>query len=147
MSITSAIGGNRTTFDSVKDVLAKANERKTGDELAGVAAQSDAERVAAKDALSDLTLETLRENPVVPYEDDEVTRVIQDAVREPVYERICDWTVGELREFLVDATTTNEDISAIRPGLTSEMIAAVAKLMVGYGSRLGGLENHRNGSL
>ncbi len=129
MAISSAIGESLTTFDSVTEVLAKANERKTGDELAGVAARSDAERVAAKDALSDLTLETLRENPVVPYEDDEVTRVIQDAVDESVYERIAGWTVGELREFLVDTTTTDEEISAIRPGLTSEMIAAVAKLM------------------
>ena len=129
MAITSTIGGARTSFDSVTEVLAKANERKTGDELAGVDARSDAERVAAKDALSNLTLETLRENPVVPYEDDEVTRVIQDTVDESVYERIAGWTVGELREFLVDTTTTDEDISAIRPGLTSEMIAAVAKLM------------------
>ncbi len=129
MAITSTIGGSRTAFDSVTEVLAKANERKTGDELAGVAARSDAERVAAKDALSEITLETLRENPVVAYEDDEVTRVIQDAVDESVYERIAGWTVGELREFLVDTTTTDGAISAIRPGLTSEMIAAVTKLM------------------
>ncbi|SNR50034.1 ethanolamine ammonia-lyase subunit EutB [Halorubrum vacuolatum] len=116
-------------FDSIREVLAKASEEKTGDQLAGVAADSEAERVAAKRALSATTLETLREHPVVPYEDDEVTRVIQDAVREPVYDRIGDWTVADLREFLVDERTTERDIRAIRPGLTSEMIAAVTKIM------------------
>jgi ethanolamine ammonia-lyase large subunit len=116
-------------FDSLRALLAKANERKTGDELAGIAADSDAERVAAKKALSRVTLRELRENPVVPYEEDEVTRVIQDAVREPIYERIAEWTVAELREFLVDSSTTDREIRAIREGLTSEMIAAVAKLM------------------
>ncbi|XVH31630.1 ethanolamine ammonia-lyase subunit EutB [Haloferacaceae archaeon DSL9] len=129
MSIESTIGGRRARFDSLAEVLAKANERKTGDELAGIAADSDAERVAAKDALSRTALETLRKNPVVPYDRDEVTRVIQDAVREPIYERIKDWTVSDLREFLVDSQTTDRDIEAVRPGLTSEMIAAVAKLM------------------
>ncbi|MFC6905932.1 ethanolamine ammonia-lyase subunit EutB [Halalkalicoccus tibetensis] len=116
-------------FDSLRTLLATANERKTGDELAGIAAESDAERVAAKKALSRVTLRELRENPVVPYEDDEVTRVIQDAVREPVYERIAEWTVADLREFLVDSSTTDREIRAIREGLTSEMIAAVTKLM------------------
>jgi len=123
------MGSGEYKFDSIRTLLAKANERKTGDELAEIAADSAAERVAAKRAVSQLTLETLRENPVVPYDDDEVTRVIQDAVREPVYERIKDWTVADLREFLVDENTTNREIQAIRPGFTSEMIAAVTKIM------------------
>ena len=121
--------GSARGFDSIREVLAKANEEKTGDQLAGVAAGSESERVAAKRALAETRLETLRENPVVPYEDDEVTRVIQDAVREPIYDRIRDWTVAELREFLVDGATTDREIKAIRPGLTSEMIAAVTKVM------------------
>jgi len=129
MSTDATTGGVRPELDSIRTVLAKANERKTGDELAGLAADSDAERVAAKRTLAETTLETLRENPVVPYEEDEVTRVIQDAVREPVYDRIREWTVADLREFLVDSTTTDREIRAIRPGLTSEMIAAVTKLM------------------
>ncbi|WP_336343122.1 ethanolamine ammonia-lyase subunit EutB [Halalkalicoccus ordinarius] len=124
---TEPISKGTGEFDSLRAVLAKANERKTGDELAGIAADSDAERVAAKRALAGTTLETLRENPVVPYEEDEVTRVIQDAVREPVYERIKEWTVSDLREFLLSAT--DREIRAIRAGLTSEMIAAVTKLM------------------
>ncbi len=116
-------------FDSVVEVLAKANEPKTGDELAGIAADSDAERVAAKRALAGMRLEALRENPVVPADEDEVTQVIQNAVREPVYDEISDWTVADLREFLVDSETSEREIAAIRPGLTSEMIAAVTKLM------------------
>lgn len=129
MTITSTIGSNEYEFDSFRTLLAKANEQKSGDELAGIAARSDAERVAAKDALSRVTLRDLREHPVVPTHDDEVTRVIQDAVDESAYERIADWTVSDLREFLVDSTTSDDEIQEIRSGLTSEMIAAVTKLM------------------
>lgn len=81
---------DRRGSGSLRSILAKANERKTGDELTGIATDSDAERVAAKKTLSRVSLRELRENPVVPYEQDEVTRMIQDAVREPVYERIAD---------------------------------------------------------
>lgn len=115
--------------ESLRAILAKANETKTGDELAGIAAESDKERIAAKRTLARTTLETLRENPVISAEDDEVTRAIQEAVREPVYERIAEWTVADLREFLVDPETGNQEIQSIRSGLTSEMIAAVTKLM------------------
>lgn len=129
MTTASTVDGDTYEFGSFRTLLAKANEEKSGDELAGMAARSDAERVAAKDALSRVTLRQLRENPVVPAQDDEVTRVIQEAVNESAYERIADWTVSDLREFLVDSTTTDGDIRELRPGLTSEMIAAVAKLM------------------
>ncbi len=129
MSIQTTHSSAGERFDSVTEVLAKANEPKTGDELAGIAAGSDAERVAAKRALAGMRLETLRENPVVPADDDEVTRAIHEAVREPIYEQIKAWTVADLREFLVDSETGEREIAAIRPGLTSEMIAAVTKLM------------------
>ncbi|MFC6823536.1 ethanolamine ammonia-lyase subunit EutB [Halopelagius fulvigenes] len=129
MNLTSTITSSTHTFGSVREVLAKANEEKTGDELAGIAADSEAERIAAKDALSRLSLADLRRSPAVPYEDDEVTRVIQDGVDEAAYERIADWSVSDLREFLLDERTRNDDIARIRPGLTSEMIAAVAKVM------------------
>lgn len=129
MAITSTVGGDRYDFESLRTLLAKANEAKSGDELAGIAARSDAERVAAKDALSRVTLRELRENPVVPARDDEVTRVIQDAVDESVYDRIAEWTVSDLREFLVDSATTDDEIGEIRSGLTSEIVAAVTKLM------------------
>lgn len=116
-------------FKDIKEVLAKANEEKSGDSLAGISAESLTERIAAKEVLSNLTLSDLRNNPVVPYEEDEVTRIIQDAVNEKIYNEIKNWTVAELREWLLDVKTTDKDIRRIRRGLTSEMIAAVAKLM------------------
>lgn len=117
------------SFDSVKTVLAKANEEKSGDKLAGIAASSAEERVAAKIVLSNLTLQDLRENPVVPYEEDEVTRIIQDDLNVSVYEKIKGWTVAQLREWILSERTGEEEIRRISRGLTAEMVAAVAKLM------------------
>lgn len=116
-------------FSSVKEVLAKANEEKSGDKLAGVAASSTKERVAAKEVLAELTLEDLKNNPVVAYEDDEVTRIIHDDLNETVYEEVKGWTVRELREWILSDTTTNNDIKRISRGLTAEMIAGVTKIM------------------
>jgi len=121
--------GHVYEFKSVKEVLAKANEEKTGDKLAGIVASSMEERIAAKEVLSNLTLSDLRNNPVVPYEEDEVTRIIQDAVNESIYNEIKNWTVSELREWILDDKTTGENIKRISKGLTSEMVAGVAKLM------------------
>lgn len=114
-------------FRDVKDVLAKANEKKSGDVLAGIAASSTAERIAAKIVLSDMTLKDIRNNPVVPYEKDEVTRVIQDSLDGETYDEIKHMTVGELREFIL--MSDEYCIKNIRNGLTSEMISAVTKLM------------------
>ena len=109
--------------------MAKANEEKSGDRLAGIGAENAEERVAAKVVLSQLTLGDLREHPAVPYEDDEVTRIIQDDLNESIYGEIRNWTVSELREWLLDEYTDSAAIRRISRGLTSEMIAAVAKLM------------------
>jgi len=116
-------------FKGVKEVLAKANEVKSGDNLAGIGAASAQERVAAKVVLSHLTVADLRNNPVVPYETDEVTRIIQDAVNEKIYMEIKSWTISELREWLLNEKTTGSDIKRVSRGLTSEIIAGVAKLM------------------
>ena len=116
-------------FSSLKEVMAKANERKSGDTLAGIAASSSKERVAAKVVLSKITLKDLKENPAVPYEEDEVTRIIIDDLNLQIYDEIKDWTVSDLREWLLSDEATPEKIKWIRRGLTSEMIAAVAKLM------------------
>ena len=129
MKLKTTLLGKTYTFGSVKEVLAKANEEKTGDKLAGLAADSAQERIAAKVVLSALTLADLRENPAVPYEQDEVTRIIQDDVNTPAYEKIRNWTVGEFREWLLSETTTSDDIRKASRGLTSEMVAAVCKLM------------------
>lgn len=116
-------------FSSLKEVMAKANERKSGDTLAGIAASSSKERVAAKVVLSKITLKDLKENPAVPYEEDEVTRIIIDDLNLQIYDEIKDWTVSDLREWLLSEEATPSKINWIRRGLTSEMIAAVAKLM------------------
>ena len=129
MILKTKLLGHTYGFSSVKEVLAKANEEKSGDRLAGVAAENAEERVAAKIVLSQLTLKDLRENPVVPYEQDEVTRIIQDDLNIPVYESIKNWTVSDLREWILSENTTEADIHRISRGLTSEMVAAVAKLM------------------
>ena len=115
--------------NSVKEVLAKANEEKSGDKLAGIAANTVTERVAAKEVLSNLMLKDLRNNPVIPYEIDEVTRVIQDAVNEKIYAEIQNWTVSELREWILDSNTKESDLVRVSRGLTSEMVAAVTKIM------------------
>ena len=116
-------------FKDLKTILAKANEMKSGDSLAGLAAESAEERVAAKIVLSDVLLSDLREHPAVPYEQDEVTRIIQDDLSEPIYASMRNWSVSELREWLLAETTTGDMIRRASRGLTSEMIAAVAKLM------------------
>jgi ethanolamine ammonia lyase large subunit (eutB) len=129
MILKTRLFGHIYEFKSVKEVLAKANEYKSGDELAGVAAATAEERVAAKAVLAELKLSDLRNNPVIPYEEDEVTRIIQDDVNEKIYDEIKNWTVSEFREWLLDLKTTGDKIKRVSKGLTSEMVAAVAKLM------------------
>jgi len=116
-------------FTSVKDVLAKAGDLKSGDVLCGIAASSAQERIAAKAVLGDLLISDLRNNPIVPYEEDEVTRIIQDDLNEVVYESIKNWTISELREYILSNKTSEEDLKRVARGLTSETIAAVSKLM------------------
>ena len=127
--MATVLSGQAFIFRSLKEVLAKANELKSGDVLAGVAASSDLERIAAKEVLSQLLLSDLRNHPVVPYEEDEVTRINQDGIDETVYQRIKNWTVAELREYILSHETTEDDIHLLSKGLTSEMVAAVCKLM------------------
>ena len=130
MILKTKLFGKVYAFKSLNEVMAKANEEKSGDRLA---------RVAAKVVLSNITLEDLRNNPAVPYEIDEVTRIIQDDVNEKIYSEIKHWTVSEFREWILDENTTGADIRRISRGLTSEMVAAVAKLMSNmdliYGAR------------
>ena len=129
MKLKTTLLGKTYEFRDLKDALAKANEEKTGDRLAGLAAETAQERVAAKVVLAGITLGELRENPAVPYEQDEVTRIIQDDLNVPEYERMKGLTVSELREWILDEETTGADIRKASRGLTSEMVAAVCKLM------------------
>lgn len=129
MRLEARLFGQDYKFSSLMDVMAKANEQKSGDELAGIAARSMKERVAAKEVLSNVQLKDLKENPAVPYDEDEVTRIIIDGLNLKIYDEIKDWTVGELREWLLSDEVGDTEIKWVRRGLTSEMIAAVAKLM------------------
>lgn len=129
MSYKTMLGGQIFTFDSVKEVLAKANEEKAGDQLAGIAAGSDLERIAAKEVLSNMLMKDLRENPAVPYEEDDVTRLNQDSINEVLYNKISHWTVGEFREWLLSYKTTESELRDIHRALTAEMVAGTAKLM------------------
>ena len=129
MILKTKLLGHVYDFHTVREVMAKANEEKSGDRLAGIGAESAAERVAAKTVLSQLTLSDLRSSPAVPYESDEVTRIIQDGVNEKIYGEIKNWSVAELREWLLDEANDGAAIRRLSRGLTSEMVAAVAKLM------------------
>lgn len=129
MKYKTTLSGQVFAFDSVKEVLAKAGEHKSGDVLAGVAAGSDRERIAAKRILADMTLEELYENPVAPYEEDEVTRINIDGLNQSIYRERKGWTVGELREWLLSYEAQEREIVHLSRGLTAEMISAVCKLM------------------
>jgi ethanolamine ammonia-lyase large subunit len=128
MKLSTRLFGKSYKFKSIKEVLARANEARSGDELAGIAARSERERVAAKMVLADLTLRDLRENPVVAHELDEVTRVIDDGLDRDAYEAIANKTVGEFREWILDDETSEEQIARAGRGSTGEIAAAVAKL-------------------
>ncbi|WP_022941760.1 ethanolamine ammonia-lyase subunit EutB [Psychromonas hadalis] len=128
MKLKTNLFGHAYTFDSVKEVLAKASDLRSGDVLAGIAADTAQERVAAKHVLSEMTLNDLRENPVVSYEQDIITRIDQDSLNQTSFKKIKNWTVSELREYILSDTPTDEDYSRLRKGLTAEMVSAVAKL-------------------
>jgi ethanolamine ammonia-lyase large subunit len=119
----------RYAFSDVREVMAKANAPKSGDVLAGIAARDAVERVAARAVLAHLTLAELRNNPAVPYELDELTRMFEHDLSDAAYQAVKHLTVGQFREWLLEETTDWAKIRSISPGLTPEMAAAVCKLM------------------
>ncbi|MDF0532432.1 ethanolamine ammonia-lyase subunit EutB [Tsukamurella sp. 8F] len=129
---TQTVAGTTYTFHSMVELLAKATPARSGDELAGCAAESDAERAAAQWCLADVPLTALLEEQVVPYETDEVTRLIVDTHDRNAFAPVAHLTVGGLRDHLL-ATVTKADaarsLTALAPGLTPETVAAVSKLM------------------
>ena len=124
-----ALGHHRYGFEDLKTVLARATPRRSGDELAGIAAQTDEERVAAQMVLADLPLKTFLAEPVIPYDQDEVTRLIIDMHDPGAFALVADFTVGQFREWLLAYETTGETIAKVSPGITPEMAAAVSKVM------------------
>lgn len=119
-------------FHGLVDLLAKASPHRSGDVLAGCAAQTAVERVAARWALADVPLAAFLEHPVVPYDLDDVTRLILDTHDAAAFSTVAGLTVGELREWLLEAAAAPDGgarLAAVAPGLTPEMVAAVSKLM------------------
>ncbi len=129
MNLKTTIGHETYQFNHLKELFAKANEEKSGDRLAGIAAETVQERIAAKYVLSQITLADIRNNPLIPAEEDEVSYLIESDINERIYEQIKNWSVAELREYILDDRNQNQQLKKISKGLTSEMIAAVAKLM------------------
>ncbi|GGK29736.1 ethanolamine transporter [Caldalkalibacillus thermarum] len=129
MKLKTLLLGQIYQFKDIKDVFAKANEEKSGDRLAGIAAETVQERIAAKQVLSVMTLEEIRNHPLIPPEEDEVSRIIDESIDENIYREIKGWTVADLREYILDEQNQSSDLLRISKGLSSEMIAAVTKLM------------------
>ncbi|MFD1951941.1 ethanolamine ammonia-lyase subunit EutB [Sphingomonas arantia] len=123
------LAGTRHRFDGLEHVLAAATPLRSGDTLAGVAADSAEQRVAARWLLADLPLTTFLAEPIIPYETDEVTRLIVDTHDTAAFAPLASMTVGALREWLLADTTDGAAIAACARGITPEMAAAVSKLM------------------
>ncbi|MBF0312138.1 MAG: ethanolamine ammonia-lyase subunit EutB [Oligoflexia bacterium] len=128
-NLTIKLFNTHFTFHSIKEVLSKANELRSGDLQAKVAASDMRERVAAKMLLSEIPLGELRKHPSVAYEECELSRLFEESLSERAFKRVASMTVGEFREWILNDKTTGEEILEISPGLTPEMVAAVAKLM------------------
>ncbi|QDQ02271.1 ethanolamine ammonia-lyase subunit EutB [Lysinibacillus fusiformis] len=129
VKLSMMFGGEKYNFNSLKDVMAKANEEKSGDQLAGIAAESVQQRIAAKAVLSELLIKDIRENPLIPPENDEVTRIIEQDVNEQIYGEIKNWSIEQLREYILSNDTGDRELKRLSKGMNSEIIAAVTKLM------------------
>lgn len=129
MPFTIDLGRTRYVFADLKDLMAKATPPRAGDRLAGIAAQSAEECVAARMILADLPVRRLLAEPLVPYEDDDVTRLIIDTHDAAAFAPIAGMTVGELREHLLSDAATPDRLAALAPGITPEIAAAVSKVM------------------
>lgn len=128
---THTIGNMNWRFDSLRELMAKASPARSGDYLAEVAAQSDAERAAAQMALAEVPLRHFLQEAVIPYEQDEVTRLIIDTHDADAFAPVSHLTVGGLRDWLLGDAADEASLTALAPGLTPEMAAAVSKIMRG----------------
>ncbi|MFP3848517.1 ethanolamine ammonia-lyase subunit EutB [Pseudomonas sp. W5-01] len=129
MSFSHSIGGMVWRFDSLRELMAKASPARSGDFLAEVAASSDAERAAAQMALADVPLKRFLTEALIPYEEDEVTRLIVDSHDRAAFAPVSHLTVGGFRDWLLGDDATEASLKALAPGLTPEMAAAVSKIM------------------
>jgi ethanolamine ammonia-lyase large subunit len=124
-----SLAGQTYRFDDLASVMACASARRSGDELAGLAARSDAQRIAARYVLADLPLTAFLETPLIPYETDEVTRLIFDTHDAAAFAAVRHMTVGQLRDYLLSYEADGAALARLAPGLMPEMVAAVSKLM------------------
>ena len=129
MSYSILAGGRTWQFEDLKAVMAKATPERSGDQLAGLAATSAQERVAAQMVLADLPLKHFLQELLIPYEQDEVTRLIIDSHDAQAFAAVSSLTVGEFRNWLLSDLADSATLKALAPGLTPEMVAAVAKIM------------------
>jgi ethanolamine ammonia-lyase large subunit len=129
VNLSTVIRSERFAFADLRAVFAAANEEKSGDQLAGLAARTERERVAAKLVLAELTLGEVVDHPLIDPDTDEVSRLIGDSLDPGTFEPIRGMTVGAFRDWILDDATTGETLAAIRSGLTPEVAAAAAKLM------------------
>ncbi|MBU4433504.1 MAG: ethanolamine ammonia-lyase subunit EutB [Alphaproteobacteria bacterium] len=129
MTYARAVAGTTYAFESLADLMAKASPLRSGDVLAGVAATSAQQNVAARMILADTPLKAFLSQALVPYETDEVTRLILDSHDASAFAPVASLTVGELRDWLLSETATPTALGRLAPGLTPEMAAAVSKLM------------------
>jgi ethanolamine ammonia-lyase large subunit len=129
VNLSSVLRGERFRFGNLGEVFAKANEEKSGDQLAGIAAENERERVAAKSVLADLTIEEIINHPIIDPEIDEVSRLILESHDRKAIEDLRGFTLGEFREWILSDTTSEPMLAAARSGLTPEVVAAVTKLM------------------
>ena len=129
MKYRHSVGQVHYTFTDLKDVLAKATPARSGDYLAGVAAETYAERMAARMCLADIPLRQFLQEAVVPYETDEVTRLILDTHDAAAFAEISHLTVGGFRDWLLSDMADSATLKRVAPGITPEMAAAVSKIM------------------
>jgi ethanolamine ammonia-lyase large subunit len=129
MGYSATLRGHHFQFADLRELFARANEEKSGDQLAGIAARSESERIAAKWALSDVTLGEILDHPLIDPEIDNVSRLLLSTHDVAGFHALKSWTVGELRERLLDDRSSTADLLAWGQALTPEMAAAVAKLM------------------
>ena len=126
--MTLEIAGKHWTFCSLKELMGKASPMRSGDVTAGCAASCDEERVAAQMLLADVPLRMFLDEPLIPYEKDEVTRLIVDTHDAAAFEPVKNLSVGEFRDWLLRYETDHAVLAALAPGLTPEMVAAVSKV-------------------
>ncbi|WP_309639393.1 ethanolamine ammonia-lyase subunit EutB, partial [Methylibium sp.] len=129
MAYRHTLGGERYRFADLKDVMAKATPLRSGDQLAGIAAATAAERMAAKMCLAELPLSHFLSEALIPYETDEVTRLIVDTHDAAAFAPVAHLSVGDFRDWLLSDAADEATLTTLRPGLTPEMAAAVSKLM------------------